>query len=412
MKKILFILLLIPIILQGQDTLSVFFIGNSYTNYNNLPSMVANMANANGKVLNTVSHTPGGSTLEQHASNSNVNNILSNQQFDFVVLQEQSQKPSFPPTQVASEVYPYAQDLVNQINNSQNCAQSVFYMTWGRENGDQANCQFYPPLCTYAGMQQRLRESYTEMADDNNAIVSPVGAIWQQVRISDPNISLYTGDGSHPNIVGSFLAAHAFYGTFYHELPPISFLPNGVTPAQQNLIRTATELVLFDSIANWNIDTTSLMVNHIDLSDSTSIILVNNTADSCTWTINGTVYVGDTLNYQANWGDIISITQTVHRNCITKSSFIELTIEENPSGIESLQRHEIRVYPNPSQNEIFVEANLGLTQYEIYNVNGQLIQFETLENNRIDISNLKSGLYFIRFSNINNIVYFSDFLKK
>ena len=80
--------------------------------------------------------------------------------WDFVVLQEQSQIPSFPPSQVASDCFPYASILVDSIKSANPCAEPVFFMTWGRENGDQNNCINYPPLCTYGGMQARLRESY------------------------------------------------------------------------------------------------------------------------------------------------------------------------------------------------------------------------------------------------------------
>ena len=47
-------------------------------------------------------------------------------------------------------------------------------MTWGRKYGDQQNCQFYPPVCTYLGMQNRLRESYLSMSFTSNATF-PVG---------------------------------------------------------------------------------------------------------------------------------------------------------------------------------------------------------------------------------------------
>ena len=50
-------------------------------------------------------------------------------------------------------------------------------MTWGRENGDQSNCQSWPPVCTYEGMDDLLRERYMIMANDNNALVAPVGAV-------------------------------------------------------------------------------------------------------------------------------------------------------------------------------------------------------------------------------------------
>lgn len=413
MKNLILLLALLPSWIMGQDTLNVFFIGNSYTAYNNLPQLVSQMAAANGQVLMFYSHTPGGNTLEQHASNPMVINRLNSHQYDYVVLQEQSQKPSFPPAQVATEVLPFAESLVNEINATQNCAQAIFYMTWGRENGDQANCPFYPPLCTYEGMQQRLRESYLLMANDNNSLVSPVGAIWQQVRIADPTISLYTSDGSHPNIVGSFLAAHAFYGAFYHELPPVSYLPNGVTPAQQNLIRNATQLVLFDSIAQWNIDTNSLALGYNNLTDTTAVMFVNSGSDSCQWTVDGQTYTGDTLSFTANWSDSINITQTVYKApCDSLSQTFGIRIHDKiPSSVKTAELIPAKVFPNPAKNVLYIEGQHLIKSYEIYDLSGRVIQFGTPENNRVDISKLKSGLYFLRFSNFENITYFSDFLK-
>lgn len=50
-----------------------------------------------------------------------------------------------------------------------------FYETWGRKNGDQANCPNYSPLCTYVGMQDRLKSPYKIFADNAQVIVARVG---------------------------------------------------------------------------------------------------------------------------------------------------------------------------------------------------------------------------------------------
>jgi len=61
-------------------------------------------------------------------------------------------------------------------------------MTWGRKNGDAGNGAFHPPICTYEGMQQKLRERYMQMTTDNNANTSPAGVAWKTVRDSFPLI--------------------------------------------------------------------------------------------------------------------------------------------------------------------------------------------------------------------------------
>ena len=138
---------------------SILWLGNSYTGTNNLPGTFRQLSLAAGDSVDHDSYTPGGYTFEGHSTNATTLNKIAEEPWDFVVLQEQSQRPSFPPAQVANEVYPYAEILVDSIRSNHECTEPLFYMTWGRRAGDQQNCQFYPPLCTYAGMQQRLRES-------------------------------------------------------------------------------------------------------------------------------------------------------------------------------------------------------------------------------------------------------------
>ena len=182
------------------QTKNVLFLGNSYTGVNNLPLLTYNLALSLGDTINYDSNIPGGYTYEGHSTNTTSLSKVAQGDWDFVILQEQSQKPSFPPSQVATEVYPYAQILVDSVKSANACAEPLFYMTWGRKNGDASNCGFYPPLCTYDGMQARLRESYMEMSINNDCSVSPVGAAWKYVRDNYQTIELYSADESHPSI--------------------------------------------------------------------------------------------------------------------------------------------------------------------------------------------------------------------
>ena len=106
----------------------ILFLGNSYTAVNNLPNLVYNFALSKGDTLITNSYTPGGYTFQQHSVDSNAIAKIYSNQWDFVVLQEQSQYPSFPPAQVAAEVYPYASLLDSMRHDNKPCIVTVFYM--------------------------------------------------------------------------------------------------------------------------------------------------------------------------------------------------------------------------------------------------------------------------------------------
>lgn len=51
---------------------------------------------------------------------------INQQQWDYVVLQAQSQEPSFPASQVASDTYPYATILVDSIESHFSCTEPLF----------------------------------------------------------------------------------------------------------------------------------------------------------------------------------------------------------------------------------------------------------------------------------------------
>ncbi len=78
--------LLLPIILFSQIEKQVLFIGNSYTYMNGLPELINQIAISKGNSLIYESHTPGGSTLMQHPSNSNVQNLLNAAEWDLSYL--------------------------------------------------------------------------------------------------------------------------------------------------------------------------------------------------------------------------------------------------------------------------------------------------------------------------------------
>ena len=61
--------------------------------------------------------------------------------------------------------------------------------------------------------------------------------------------------------------------------------------------------------------------------------------------------------------------------------------------IESAQTLE--VYPNPAMNEINISGLDTETIYDVIDINGQILNRKTT-GNKLDISEIKSGVYLIR----------------
>jgi hypothetical protein len=113
MKRIILITLTFLSINWGliAQTKNVLFIGNSYTGVNDLPGTFYNLALSGGDTVIYDSSTPGGYTFQMHSTYAPTLGKIYLKPWDYVVLQEQSQLPSFDPTQVAAECYPYARIL-------------------------------------------------------------------------------------------------------------------------------------------------------------------------------------------------------------------------------------------------------------------------------------------------------------
>ncbi len=132
MKKLLLSSLIIILFINygfSQDTKKVLFIGNSYTYANNLPQLIHNIALSHGDTLVFDSSALGGYTFNAHSIFQETLDKINSNNWDYVILQEQSQMPSFPPSQVANDVLPYAETLVNLIRANDSCTTPMFFMT-------------------------------------------------------------------------------------------------------------------------------------------------------------------------------------------------------------------------------------------------------------------------------------------
>ena len=98
MKHLLFILFTFCLLFSGvqskaQQKRNVLFLGNSYTAVNNLPQLVHDVAISTGDTLIFDSNMPGGFTLEAHSLNTTSQNKIKVGNWNYVVIQGQSQEP-------------------------------------------------------------------------------------------------------------------------------------------------------------------------------------------------------------------------------------------------------------------------------------------------------------------------------
>ena len=268
----------------SQDSLSCLFIGNSYVQYNNLPALVESIATSKGKTLTIGTKANGGFTFLNHANDPATYAAIANKKWDYVVIQGQSQEPSFPYSQVNSQSIPSAVRLADSVYANWYCSQAMYFMTWGRQNGDPQ----WDSINTFDKMNLRLRNAYMRIADSAQASVSPVGVAWKWVRDNYPTINLYSTDGSHPSPEGSYLAACTFYASLY-RLPSLGASPLlGIDALTAQRLQEAADLAVLDSLDQWHLRP----VSELSIADFTYAIN-GNTVDFTNKSWRSTDYLWD-----------------------------------------------------------------------------------------------------------------------
>ncbi|NMC98976.1 MAG: T9SS type A sorting domain-containing protein [Bacteroidales bacterium] len=399
----------------------ILFIGNSYTYTNDLPITLKNLALCLGDTIVYDQSTPGGYRLIDHASNATTLSKIKAENWDFVVIQAQSQEPSWPPSQLESEVYPYAAILNDSIKSNFECTEVVFFMTWGRKYGDSQNCSSSPPVCTFSGMQERLVAGYMTMAERNRSTIAPVGLAWKYCMDNDTDslINLFSSDNSHPSISGTFLTACVLYAVIFKKNPIYASYSSSLNQQTASFLKNiSNEVVLgtnYSYTFNDNYTGTNYYLTKNDwyknghlIVPNYNYIINNNTVSFNNETINGTDYIWDfgdgtfstdvspIHTYSTNSEYIVSLS--ISNSCYNE--FIKDTINILTSAINGNIR-SVSFYPIPANFYIDIKFDQPASgTCHILNILGQETAKFTLNNQmeyRIDISNLNTGQYILQY---------------
>lgn len=72
----------------------------------------------------------------------------------------------------------------------------------------------------------------------------------------------------------------------------------------------------------------------------------------------------------------------------------------------------VKIFPNPVQDYVNIESDKNFIAYDIIDESGKQILSKDFKENKIDISNLKIGVYFIKLKSLSNETNIVKFIKK
>ena len=70
-----------------------------------------------------------------------------------MVIQDQSQRPSFGMNYVYGYIMQDVAAISRAIQETNPCTQPVFFLTWGKRDGDSQNCHIHESFCSFEGIQ-------------------------------------------------------------------------------------------------------------------------------------------------------------------------------------------------------------------------------------------------------------------
>lgn len=399
-KPLVILLLFVSSLGLAQQQLNVLFIGNSYTYANDLPGTLVQLAAAMGDQVNVDSKTNGGYTFQMHTQDLVTYQKINAQAWDYVVIQGQSQEPSFPYQQVNTQSLPYATQLADSVYANHSCAQVNYFMTWGRENGDPQ----WDSINTFYKMNARLRDANLRIADSSNAGVSPVGSAWRYIRETQPSIQLYVGDGSHPSVAGTYLAASVFYVSLFHKAisPNLAYTAGLDAITAQHLI-DAANLVVLDSMGTW-------MLTHPDSLTQVEVVAEMNGILPGSYMFDATCSACDSIvwdfgdNATAFGGSVIHVftegtywvTCTASGPCGQAIDSMQITVGSN--GISALES-EISIQALDEQQWLIKGSNLNQFAIMAFDYSGKALELALQDTSKDTITfSLQTSFALIRLN--------------
>ncbi len=179
---------------RDPKVVSVLFLGNSMTYFNDMPRMAEEIAKGEARPMRVNSVTMGGASLDILWYGTKALEALWLEHWDYVVVQERS---GSAPHDRGELFHKFLGMFADEIRRSG--AQPLLYMTWLPERAE-AN----EKLFRAAAARARVK-------------LVPAGTAFTE--LTKAGLDLYA-DGVHPNVAGSYLVACTVFSTIYGKPAP------------------------------------------------------------------------------------------------------------------------------------------------------------------------------------------------
>lgn len=366
-----------------------------------MPTTLNQMSTASGKSVFIDSHTAGGANLSDHYNNTAATTKIASANWDYVVLQEQSQMIAYNPAFTSFYFGKLSEEIIHAHNS---CTEVIAFMTWARKEGN----NMYTANYTYADMVNDYENYFQSNIFPAQTLgrISPVGAAFHQATIDGYNV--YSSDGSHPSALGSYLAACVFYATIFKESPVgntySTLVDAATTLALQQL---ATDIVLNNTYEYW-IDKVDFTISASNIDEGQSIDFAEyywygGAVPQFDWIFEGgnpSIKRAETATVNYLNAGVYDVTLTVLDEC----GYIESRTKQDVVTVNALtsildkSEGEYSLFPTVgtvNSRYQLTPVITDVTNWKLYNENGAEENF-SVSNDGLLKFNVESGNYYFK----------------
>ena len=202
-----------PEVIEIKEPQTILFVGNSYLYYNDslhnhFKRIVEEYKIDFDGSASVKSSTIGGSRLKHHDVERLIKPkaISSVEKFELIILQGGSTEPLSIKNR--EEFSFFAKKHIDAIKAKD--SQAALYMTHA----------YIKPHKRFKKNQIRvIQDAYTRVGNENKVLVIPVGLAFDLAYQENPTIQLHQPDGTHPSLLGTYLAACTVFASIYDKSP-------------------------------------------------------------------------------------------------------------------------------------------------------------------------------------------------
>lgn len=205
-RKFIFVFVFLnATLLFSQDKEEILFVGNSFTFYWNLPSVIQEMSDERNLNWNVTQSTAGGATLKQHwlgEKNLKSKKLIEENFFSRIIFQDHSMNPIIA-IDSTKKYYTQFKDLIPSSTKT------YFYSTWMYPKMDDPNRDLLK--------KNPIETNLINSGINKSSMLLLVGKAFDRFRSKYPEHKLLGDDMKHQSANGTYLAACVIFSTLSNQ---------------------------------------------------------------------------------------------------------------------------------------------------------------------------------------------------